>query len=155
MFLTETKSGNKVEALIEPLAHGDFKMIKRSRMFPNFKWDAEKRNEVVKIRLKNSNEILGLMSLTDFKSELWILINLLQSSKDNAGAGKKYEGIAGCLIAYACRQAFKRGYDGTVALEPKTELAKYYTQKYGMKPFGVHLYTTLENSERLIEEYLN
>ena len=94
------------------------------------------------------------MSLLDFNTELWIKINLLQTSEENVGTNKKYDRIAGCLIAYACKQAFLRGYDGTVALEPKTELKKHYMKKYGMKNAGKHLYTELQNSEHLIREYL-
>ena len=155
MELIETATGNKVEAIIEPVLLGDYKIIKKSKRFPDFNWDKEKRNEVLKIRLRDSDEILGLMSLVDFKPEFWIKINLLQSSVGNIGADKEYDRIAGCLIAHACKEAFKRGYFGCVALEPKTELADYYREKYGMEGRGIHLSTELKNSQDIITEYLS
>jgi hypothetical protein len=155
MFIISSETGEKVEAIIEHLLPSDYKSIKKGGRFPDFVWDKEKANEVLKIRTKDSDEILGLMSLIDFSVEMWIKINLLQTSADNVGHNKKYERIAGCLIAFACKQSFIRGYDGTVALEPKTELAKHYIEKYGMQIGGKHLFTELANSERLVREYLN
>jgi hypothetical protein len=154
MVLTEMATGNKVQAIIEPVKPGDYKIIKKSKRFPVFDWDKEKRNEVLKIRLIDSGEILGLMSLIDFKTEMWIKINLLQSSEDNVGKYKKYEGIAGCLIAYACNLAFEKGYGGTVSLEPKTVLMEHYIKKYDLNNGGKHFYTELQNSKLLIEKYL-
>ena len=154
MVLIDTETNTRIEAVIEHVLPTDYSTIKKSKRFPGFNWDTEKENEVLKIRLKNSDEILGLMSLVDFNTELWLKINLLQTSEENVGTNKKYDRIAGCLIAYACKQAFIRGYDGTVALEPKTELKKHYFEKYGMKNAGIHYYTELQNSEHLIKEYL-
>lgn len=154
MQLIETATGNNAEAIIEPVSPGDYKVIKKSKRFPNFNWDKEKGKEVLKIRLKNSDEILGLMSLTDHKTESWIEINLLESSDENIGDEKEYDKIAGCLIAHACKQAFIKGYDGTVALLPKTVLAEHYKVKYGLRDAGKNLFTALQNSEHLINEYL-
>lgn len=154
MYLVNTQTGNKEEAVIEPVVPGDYKTIKKSKRFPDFSWDAEKQNEVVKIRLRYSEEILGLMSLVDFSSELWIKINLLQTAVENVGKGKVFDRIAGCLIAYACRQAFLRGYGGMVALEPKTDLIDHYMDAYGMKAGGKHLYSELLNSQKLIDKFL-
>jgi hypothetical protein len=155
MFIICSETGERIEAIIEHVFPADYKIIKTSKRFPDFVWDKEKTHEVVKIRAKDPVEILGLMSLIDFSAEMSIKINLLQTSAENVGHNKKYERIAGCLIAYACKQAFIRGYDGTVALEPKTELARHYMEKYGMQIGGKHLYTELANSEHLIREYLN
>lgn len=155
MYLIYTETGEEIEAIIEPVAAEDYKSIKKSKRFPKFKWDLEKGNMVLKLRLKNSDEILGLMSLIDFPKEMWIKINLLQTSKENVGDNKIYDRIGGCLIAYACREAFIKGYDGTVALEPKTNLIDHYMNTYGMKAGGKHLYTELFNSEKLINKYLD
>ena len=153
MHLIQQSTGEKIEAIIESLMPVEFKIIKKSKRFPGFSWDLEKKNEVVKIRRFDSDEVLGLMSLIDFKQELWIKINLLQISKENVGNRKEYDRIAGCLISYACKQAFIRGYGGFVALEPKTELQALYINKYGMAIAGKHFYSSTENSESLIQEY--
>jgi hypothetical protein len=154
MYLIHHATGERREALIESVNSADFKSIKKSKQFPGFNWNKEKRNLVFKLHLGGSDEILGLLSLSDFSDERWIRINLLQSSEENVGNGKKYDRIAGCLIAYACRLAFRKGYDGFVALLPKTALRKHYINKYGMENAGLHIYTALNNSEKLIQNYL-
>ena len=153
MHLVETVGGHKVEAIIEPVTTTDFRTIKKSKRFPDFNWDKEKKNEVYKLRLLESEAILGLLSLVYFEN--WIKINLLQSSIENIGEEKQYDRIAGCLIAYACRIAFRKGFDGFVALEPKTTLAQHYINKYNFQICGRHINTELGNSELLIQEYLN
>jgi len=47
------------------------------------------------------------------------------------GPGKKLDRIAGCLIAFACKESFKRGHDGCIFLIPKTYLINHYQEKYG------------------------
>jgi hypothetical protein len=154
MYLISTKTGEKIEAVIEPVIPADYVLIRKGKQFADFNWDKERENEVFKLRLKGSEDILGLMSLIDFRKELWLKINLLQTSAENVGGKKAFRRIAGCLIAYACKQAFIRGYDGTVALESKTDLVRHYVHTYGMVVGGKHLYTTFVNSENLIQEYL-
>jgi len=40
-------------------------------------------------------------------------------SKLNRGARKVYIGVPGNLVAYACKLAFEKGYDGYVLLKAK------------------------------------
>lgn len=42
-------------------------------------------------------------------------MNLIESAKFNKGEKKLYRGIAGNLVAFACRTAFEKGYEGVVA----------------------------------------
>ena len=67
---------------------------------------------------------------------------------------KIYENIAGCLIAWACRLAFIRGYYGFVSLVPKTRLIEHYKNAYGFEQFGRQLAVDTEQSHRLIKQYL-
>ena len=69
----------------------------------------------------------------------------------------------GCLIAFACREAFKRGYEGWVFLLPKTYLVQHYPSKYGFthvpiktseRPEGIMELNT-SSSLRLIKKYLD
>ncbi len=154
MLIVHRVSGEKREVVIEPVTAIDYKTIKKDKRFPNFDWGKEKKYEVYKLRRKDSEEILGLLSVTDFKAERWVKINLLESSDENVGSGKLYNNVAGCLIAFTCRMAFLKGYDGVVALHPKTDLVQHYIAHYGFKRAGVHLYTELKNSEALIKKYL-
>ena len=154
MLLIYQPTGEKREAKREPVSDFEYKVIKKNKRFPSFDWAKERSFEVYKIRLKDSEIILGLISLIDHTDERWIKINLLQSSVENIGADKEYKNIAGCLIAYACRLSFLRGYGGCVALHPKTELVAHYMHVYGFENAGLHLFTELKNSGNLIKKYL-
>lgn len=66
-----------------------------------------------------------------------IEIELLEVCYENVGVQKIFEGISGCLIAFACRESFKRGHDGFVLLTPKTVLIEHYIKKYGFHFVGI------------------
>lgn len=118
MNITHVKTGEKKEVIIELLADLDFKGITKEKY--HFDWKTEKSNSVYKLRLLDDNEILGLMSLKEYPSEDRVEIVLLASSIDNTGKNKIHEGIAGALIAYACRESIKLfGENACVSLTPK------------------------------------
>lgn len=48
-----------------------------------------------------------------------VFMNLLESAPFNIGKNKIYEGVAGNLVAYACKISFQRGFDGNVAFTAK------------------------------------
>ena len=86
--------------------------------------------------LEGSSEILGAMSIDFIGPESRVHIDLLATSRSNIGLNKKYSGIAGCLIAYACRQAMVRYAEPCVSLIPKTTLKSYYMNEFGMLEAG-------------------
>ncbi|PUZ26649.1 hypothetical protein GA0116948_102182 [Chitinophaga costaii] len=135
MVLHNVKTDEKHQAVIEKVVEEDFKHIKKNKArFDSFNWNKFKGQEVYKLRLADSQDILGLMCLIDYPPENGMKaleINLLEVSSENRGQGKKWSGIAGCLIAFACRESFKRGYEGWVFLIPKSELVEHYTKAYG------------------------
>ena len=95
------------------------------------------------------------MALIDYPEEKRIEIKLLANSIDNQGKNKKYDRIAGCMIAFACRlsKAKYRGY-ACVSLVPKTELIQYYIRKYHMVNAGWQLYLEGEQLNNILKEYL-
>ena len=153
MKVLHKKSGNLHEAVIELVEGGDWEAIGKSKKF-GFRWIKEKGYIVCKIRLAAEEEILGLISIEDIPKELRIHVRLIEVSSENRGKNKKYGRIAGCLLAFACRLAFKKKYEGYVSLYSKTELVEHYKKKYGFREFGMNLYTELTNSEELIIKYL-
>lgn len=137
--ITQVKDNSEFEIIIELLTKDDYKKITKSNYY--FNWKTEKENDVYKLRIIDSEEILGLMSLINFPQEQRLQISLLTVSKQNRGKNKKYDQIAGNLIAYACREAIKLyGQDGCVSLHPKTELKKHYMKKYGMADGGLQIF---------------
>ncbi|WP_236138421.1 hypothetical protein [Mongoliitalea daihaiensis] len=81
----------------------------------------------------------------------------------NRGEKKKYYRVAGCLIAFACRQSFIKGKEGYLAFdvleeseEDERKLMNLYSQKYGAVRLD-HTTTMIilpEGSEKLIHEFL-
>lgn len=152
MSIKDQATQQNVPFEIVPISLTEFASVRGSF---DFDWGQEMENEVFGLQTKPQSQIIGLMSLVNHPSELRIEIALLECSKDNIGKTKQYEGIAGCMIAYACRLSFQRGYFGFVSLISKTQLIAHYIQVYGFKQYGRHLAIDLEDANRLIEKYLN
>lgn len=92
-----------------------------------------------------------------------VYMAFVEVAPHNKGDKKRYEKVAGCLIAFACRQSFITGKEGYLAfdvLEEKKDneakLMKLYSQKYNAIRLGDS--TTMiilpEGSEKLINEFL-
>ena len=154
MPLIYKRTAKVIPSVIERVKEADYALIQSSKEF-SFDWKSEKQNEVYKIfPKKHEEEILGLISLIDWPSEHRIHINLIEIGRSNRGYGKEIENIAGCLIAFACRLAFIRGYAGFVSLRPKTVLIGLYRDKYGFREYGRLMAIELNESHALINEYL-
>jgi len=136
MGVWEVKSGAEVGAVIERLAPKEFGMVRASHRF-GFDWGQYRGLEVYKLKILADDLVVGLICLIDHPSgtEDAIEIECLESSKENVGNAKQYDGIAGSLITFACRESFKRGHEGFVFLRPKTGLIKHYIEVYGFQHF--------------------
>lgn len=150
MFVLEIETKKKVNVAVRKIAKKELKNLANF----DFNWIKEKDYELYKLVIYKSNEILGLLSIERIFSELRIEIRLLEISKENVGSKKKYDRIAGILIAFACKESFQNGFYGFVSLIPKTKLINHYQQKYGFIPFGKHLAVELKSSELLMNKYL-
>lgn len=151
MILINLETNEELVGIIGKISKEEIVELKENKNF-TFDWSIEKDKEVYKISVKDKKTILGLMSLIDYPNEIRIHLNLLESRKDQRGKSKKIGNIVGCLIAFACRESFKKGYGGFVSLIPKTELITYY-KNYGFVEAGVLLAIWEENSRKLITKY--
>ncbi|MGX5819341.1 hypothetical protein ACWKWU_14145 [Chitinophaga lutea] len=147
-----TKKRVFIEAAIELLDTGELTRTLLSRF--EFDWESEMLFQVYKLNLRGKDRILGLMALHIIPEERRIEIRLLEAAAENVGKNKRYDGVAGCLIAYACRQSFKFGFGGFVSLIPKTKLIRWYCLVYGFVPMGRHLVLEGNNAIALITKYL-
>ena len=150
--ITHVREASEVDVVIERVREEDYKKITKARFF--FDWKTEKDNDVYKLYIAGTDEILGVMSLINYPGEQRYQINLLSVSKENRGKNKIYEGIAGNLIAYACRESIRAyGPDACVSLHPKTELKQHYIEQYGMMDAGRQVFAEGINLFRLLEKY--
>ncbi|HVX01506.1 MAG TPA: hypothetical protein VHA52_13875 [Candidatus Babeliaceae bacterium] len=136
MTITERKSGNKHNIEIERADGEDIKGLKKGSRF-QFNWSeyGEKEVELFKLVILRDAQIVGMMCLkdhTDIATNA-VEIELIEASKENIGKNGKYNGIGGCLFAYASRESFIRGHEGFVFLTPKTGLIRYYEREYGFQ----------------------
>lgn len=139
MEITHVATSKKKEVVIELVEDSDYEIT--TEVDYHFDWQLEKGNDVYKLKFSNDDEILGLMSLKVVPQEMRIEIVLLASSVRNTGKNKEYDGIAGNLIAFACREAVKLfDIDGCVSLHPKTEIRKHYIEKYGFQNAGIQIF---------------
>lgn len=156
MYIKEVETGKLLEVRIGQLKPKEYNMVRESGQFI-FDWslEGEKKNDLYKIYpIDKEDQILGLLSLKDIREELRININLIEVSKINIGKVKKYDRIAGCVLAYASQLAFERSYDGFVSLTPKTRLIDHYCAVYGFQQYGRQLGLGYEAAIKLIKKYL-
>jgi len=126
----------------------------------NFNWRQlanEKNAQTFILRLCDTKSIQGALHL---KVENDILImDVLEVAPHNIGSQKKqYDYVAGCLIAFACRESFKleSDYKGFLTFVSKSNLIKWYSEKYGaVSTLGQKMYIDWEIGTQLIDKYLN
>jgi len=150
MFVLDTHTDEEAKVNISQFEVSEAKNLENFE----FDWSKEAAYETYKLSLTSDGQILGLLSFSRVIEELRIEIRLLEISSKNRGKGKKYDRIAGILIAYACKESFQNGFYGFVSLVPKTRLIRHYEEKYGFQQFGKHLAVELETSEFLMNRYL-
>ena len=130
-------SGDSFQTEVYRLAKTDLKQITKKDKW-NFNWKSELEDnakEVYKLTIVNNpNVIQGLLSLSVEQDHIYI--SLLESAPFNIGKKKIYEGVAGNLIAYACKISFQRSFDGFVAFDAKTKLIEHYKNTLNAKLIG-------------------
>lgn len=154
MKITNTSTGEKHSVEILPVEIDEFKTLRKDRYF--FDWKIEKNQEVYKLQIKGSSDILGLVSIERIPQEWRIHIRLLTVSKENTGNGKKYNKIAGNLIAFVAKIAIREfGELACVSLRPKSQIAQHYIDKYNMNITGMTLSIEVPEIIDLINLYDN
>lgn len=89
------------------------------------------------ITVDNPTIIQGLISLEDRSDHLYM--HLIESAPANLGRHKTYLGVAGNMVAFACKLAFESGHQGSVSFVSKTMLIEHYANTLGAVHFGGHL----------------
>jgi hypothetical protein len=154
MKIIDTSTGKEYSVEILPVESDDFKTLGKDRYF--FNWKIERNQEVYKLQIAGSGDILGLVSIERIPKEWRIHIRLLSVSKENKGNGKKYDKIAGNLIAHVAKIAILEfGELACVSLKPKSQIAKHYIDKYNMNVTGLTLSIEVPEILDLIKLYDN
>lgn len=153
--IENTLTGEVFDTEISKITYQDRRLIKKSAWL--FNWhlelDAAPQKEVFKLTtVNNSGIIQGLICLEDKKDH--IFIHLLESADFNKGRLKMYVGVAGNLVAYACRVSFEKGYEGFVAFDSKTALIEHYEKTLGARLFRGHrMFIETRAAAQLVRKY--
>ncbi|MEQ8414105.1 MAG: N-acetyltransferase [Imperialibacter sp.] len=152
MVVIDTGTGTSHKVEIEPVDDRDFASLTKARYF--FDWKQEKEFEMYKLRIANTRDILGLVSVERIPEEWRLHIRLLTVSKENKGSSKKFENIAGNLLTFISKIAVREyGELACVSLKPKGLIARHYIDKFGMNVTGLTLSIEILEIFNLIETY--
>ena len=154
MYIEDESTGNQITVEIDKVMDNDYDIIKELGRF-DFDWDELKGELVYKLVPVGTNDIEGLIAIIDHPEEgfRYLEVKLIESAKENIGANKKYTRVAGTLLSFACREAFRKGYYGAVFLIPKTNLVPLYIKKYGFKNIGRGLWLDIDASLELMSKF--
>jgi hypothetical protein len=153
--ILNTISGDSFQTDIFRLSKIDLKHITKAKGW-NFNWKLEFddiKKEVYKLTIANNSSIIqGLLSITMEHDH--VFMNLLESAPFNIGKHKLYEGVAGNLVAYACKISFQKGFEGYVAFTAKSRLIEHYEKTLGAFHFKNQRMIIESNPARvLVEKY--
>ena len=153
--ILNTISGDSFPTEVSILTKSDLKNITKKNGW-NFNWKAEFKNEKSEqyklTIINNPNIIQGLLSITIENDH--VFMDLVESAPYNIGQNKLYEGVAGNLVAFACKVSFQKGFDGYIAFTAKTQLIKHYEKTLGAFHFkNQRMIIDTRASKKLVEKY--
>jgi hypothetical protein len=148
-------TGDSFPTDISILTKTDLKTVSKKNGWL-FNWKIEfnePAREVYKLTITNNYSIIqGLISLE--VKEDHVYMHLVESSPFNKGKTKVYSGVAGNLVAFACKLSFQRGHEGNVSFLSKTQLVEHYEKTLGAFHFGGRIMIIeTKASLKLIKKY--
>jgi hypothetical protein len=125
-----------------------------------------KGSEAYVLVSEETPDIIEDCLIFEMKSKVEPYMTFVEVAPHNRGDDKRYERIAGCLIAFACRLSFKNGkgaFFGYLAFdvleenkEDEIKLMALYSTKYNAFRYGeTSMFIRPEGGEKLITEFLN
>lgn len=148
-------TGDSFATEISILTIADLKSVAKKNGW-NFNWRDEFKEparDVYKLTIVNNQNIIqGLVSLE--VKEDHVYMHLVESAPFNKGKNKIYTGVAGNLVAFACKLSFQRGHKGNVSFLSKTQLIEHYEKTLGAIHFGGRIMIIETNTAlKLINKY--
>lgn len=156
IYILDNIKKELVEAEIIPLT-GDLIPKKKDEWLFDWSKITNSGGQIFGLRTKKSPDNIEGAILLKIEFDM-LIMDLLEIAPHNLGKNKKrYDYVAGCLIAYACRESFKitGDYQGFVTFVAKTDLIKLYKEKYGAEiASGQRMFIDINAGHKLIKEYL-
>ncbi len=156
MNILELNSGQKIECSIQ---RASIDLLPKKEDGWSFNWVSAftkfKSEVYILIELSN-NRVHGCLQLKNIEGML--IMEIIELAPFNIGHKKEYDKVAGCLIAFSCREAIKldSNYKGYLTFVSKSALISLYIDKYyATLSIGQRMYIDPIAGEKLINEYLN
>lgn len=131
--IESSSTGDSFDTNIELILANEIKTVhKKDGWFFNWKKEfKESERQIYKLSLANNQVIQGLISLQPVADQQFVEMHLLESAPHNYGTKKEFLGVAGNLVAFACKTSIELGFDGFVAFTAKTKLVDHYIETLG------------------------
>ncbi len=130
-------TGDSFQTEVSLTAASDLKPVNKKNNWL-FDWKFEHQQperEVYKLTIVGNPKVIqGLLSI-EIKTD-HVYIHLVENAPFNKGKSKMYAGVAGNLVAFACRLSFQRGYEGNISFLSKSQLVEHYEKTLGALHFG-------------------
>jgi hypothetical protein len=132
--LEEVSTGRSYSTSVYALERSELPLVIKKNGW-KFNWREEFAYDVKTVYKLIANdfpdEIQGLISLSDAGDH--IFMPLVETAPHNFGRNKKFHGVLGNLVAFACKLSFEKGHDGEVGFIAKTALIPHYEKELGAK----------------------
>lgn len=153
--IENTRSGDSFATEVSVLTKDELKKVTKGNGWL-FDWKIdfkEPKRDVYKLTIVGSpNVIQGLISLEEKRDHVYI--HLIENAPFNIGQEKVYSGVAGNLVAFACKFSFQRGHEGNVSFLSKSELIQHYIDSLGAYHFANRIMIIdTESALKLINKY--
>jgi len=148
-------TGDSYATQVLPVNKEDLARVGKDKtwLFDWIKEHAMPNREVYKLVVFGNPQIIqGLMSMEMRQDH--VRVHLVESAKFNIGKHKIYLGVPGNLMAFACKTAFEKGFEGSVSFTAKTKLIEHYERTLGAFHFGNQLMVmTTPAAQHLVNKY--
>jgi hypothetical protein len=108
--------------------------------------------KILVIVIEGESIIQGLISLQPFEN--YIEMHLIETAPHNFGSSKKYTGVAGNMVAFACKMSYEYGFGGNLGFMAKTRLIRHYMDAFGAEIlFKNRMSISGKSAEKLVNLY--
>jgi hypothetical protein len=152
--IEEIATGKSFETEVIPILADEIKtVLKKDGWF--FNWIIEFKepgHQLYKLILQGDNLIQGLISIEPKPNDFYVELHLIEIAPYNFSKEKKFYGVAGNMVAFACKMSFDLGFDGFVAFTAKTSLVDHYVKILGAQViYRMAIFTS--SAKNLINSY--
>jgi hypothetical protein len=132
--ILEVSTNKSYDTEIKPFTATDAEKLNLKQWVFDWKKEFNQNKEIChfyKLTLKGDKQIQGIIELLEERNV--IVMPLIESINYNQGKSKKYHGVAGNPVAYACKLSMDKGFNGYVNFRSKNSGIEHYKKTLGAK----------------------